>query len=150
MRLKMDVRCIGLGGAGMGWVLDRQFRSDRILGGAQAGFAISVLHTEVMACILSLRQASQVEFSRVTIFTDSQRLIELLRSIKVTKYPAHLDACRDSEDWTTFLWWCINKVDRQRVHQAHELAKATSTLLFSFSNFPQFVSLSLCPKKIKK
>ncbi|XP_021840308.1 uncharacterized protein [Spinacia oleracea] len=123
--------------AGMGWFLENQhIPNDRILGGAQARTAESTLQAEVLVCLLSLRWASQAGIGRVTSLSDSHRLVELL----------HSDAAMDIQlIWTlaeirrigkTFNWCCINKVDRDRVQDAHELAKAASTYLVSFSNFP--------------
>ncbi|XP_056698700.1 uncharacterized protein [Spinacia oleracea] len=115
--------------AGMGWYLDRQqVPSDRILGGAQPGLTSSALHSEVLACLLSLRWASQAGFNRVTIFTDSLRLVDLLRSMEIADINLIWTLAEIQRIGKTFLWCCINKVDRQRVHQAHKLAKAASTL----------------------
>ncbi|XP_021846130.2 uncharacterized protein [Spinacia oleracea] len=123
--------------AGMGWYLDRQqVPSDRILGGAQPGLTSSALHSEVLACLLSLRRASQAGFNRVTIFIDSLRLVDLLRSMEIVDINLIWTLAEIQRIGKTFLWCCINKVDRQRVHQAHKLAKAASTLCLSFCNLP--------------
>ncbi|XP_021865192.2 uncharacterized protein [Spinacia oleracea] len=128
--------------AGMGWCLDNQYTpSDRILGGAQFGYADSALQTEVTACLLSLRWAAEAGIGRVTIFSDSQRLVDLLRSDDVTDIQLIWTLAEIRRIAKNFNWCCVNKVDRKRVQHAHDLATATSTLLLSFINFP---SLSSC------
>ncbi|XP_056692063.1 uncharacterized protein [Spinacia oleracea] len=120
--------------AGMGWFLEGQhLPSNRILGGAQAGAADSAFHTEVMACLLSLRWASQAGFGRVTILSDSQRLVQLLRSDFETDIQLIWTFAEIRRIGKTFNWYCINKVDRDRVQHAHDLATAASTSLFFYA-----------------
>ncbi|XP_021838383.2 uncharacterized protein [Spinacia oleracea] len=102
--------------SGLGWRLDREQGScDLIIGGAQPGTSISALYTEALACLLSLRWASQAGLRRITIFTDSQRLVELLRSTEVMDVQLIWKLAGIKQVGYTFDWCIINKVDRSRV-----------------------------------
>ncbi|XP_056688714.1 uncharacterized protein [Spinacia oleracea] len=124
------------GNAGMGWVLDGQYLQEgRILGGAQPGTSHSALQSEAKACLLGLRWASQSLITRVTILTDSHRLVELLRGDAMLDVQIMWTVAEIKKVGKTFSWCCVNKVDRQQVQQAHELATAASTSLLWFNTF---------------
>lgn len=89
-----------------------------------------------MACLLSLQWASRAGILRATIFTDSQRLVELPRDDNLIDVQVLWTIAEIKRLIRTFLWCCINKVDRIRVQQAHDLATLASKSLLSFNSFP--------------
>ncbi|XP_021837769.2 uncharacterized protein [Spinacia oleracea] len=126
--------------SGMGWCLDRdQSSTDRIIGGAQHGTAFSALHTEVLACLLSLCWASQAGLRRITVFTDSQCLVEILRSPDIMDIQLIWTIAEIKNIGKSFLWCCINKVDRSRVEQAHVLSSNCSLNFDLSGNIQQYM-----------
>ncbi|XP_056687786.1 uncharacterized protein [Spinacia oleracea] len=124
------------GNAGMGWVLDGKYLQEgRILGGAQPGTSHSALQTEATTCLLGLWWASQSLITRVTILTDSHRLVELLRVDAMLDVQIMWTVAEIKKVGKTFSWCCVNKVDRQQVHKARELETAASTSHLCFNNF---------------
>ncbi|XP_021725676.1 uncharacterized protein LOC110692614 [Chenopodium quinoa] len=55
--------------AGMGWFLSSNLSSPSVRGGAQAGFASSALHAELLACLLGLHHVKDKGFTSVGVFT---------------------------------------------------------------------------------
>ncbi|XP_021845165.2 putative ribonuclease H protein At1g65750 [Spinacia oleracea] len=123
--------------AGMGWVLSNPLiTSDRILGGASVGTAKSALQAEVLACLFALRWSITATVRHITVLTDSHMLVEMLLQQSTIDINLLWTITEIKRLGRMFDWCSIQKVGRDQVQGAHDIATSAAATSISFAFFP--------------
>lgn len=122
--------------------------ADTLIGGAYVSITDSTLQAQAsIACLFALRWSIDATLRHVTILTDCKTPVEMLLhqdSINIQLCWTVREIRRLGSSWD---WCSIQKVSRQQVQRAHDLATAGTSTSISFSNLPYF---SLCLAGVKE
>lgn len=121
--------------AGMGWYLDKEGNeTEDPNGGATFGYVESALQAEANACLKGLQWVVDRNIQSIMVLSDSHQLVEMLRDTRLVDIRLLWTIKEIFSIGLRFDYCCVTKVERERVHRAHSLAKASSATMISFSN----------------
>ncbi|XP_021740814.1 uncharacterized protein LOC110707087 [Chenopodium quinoa] len=108
--------------AGAGWCFYSMDTNSDLGGGAQACFAISASHAELLACFFALRMASQRGFSKIRIHTDCTNSLYALKNDSPLDISTIWVRQQIIDLLPAFQVCILQKVPRHLVLPAHQLA----------------------------